>query len=172
MSRFHRPIENILAPRSTSQHWAPAGGRSDGPDRYIRQLGRIVDADIAFLSSCVSKDLNRLINRQPIASIDEQPVLLDIDLRNRPKIYPSRPLNIVDHHLLIVEHFRTEQSDSEDQVTAQLWSSDPMSIHTPETLQFTRQTHQRQPLLLKIHHRPVRHSNFGHPTNLATRRVL
>src|SRR5439155_1424984 len=86
------------------------------------------DTDIAFLSGCVSKNLNRLINRQPIASIDQQPVLLDIDLRNRPKINPPRPLNIVDHHLLIVEHFRTEQSDSEDQVTAQLWSSDPMCI--------------------------------------------
>src|SRR5437588_7215344 len=98
------------------------------------------------------KNLNRLINRQTIDSIDQQPVLLDIDLRNRPKINPPRPLNIVDHHLLIVEHFRTEQSDSEDQVTAKLWSSDPMSIHTPEALQFTRQAHQCQSFLLEVHH--------------------
>src|SRR6266566_779106 len=101
--------------------------------------------------------------------IDQQPVLLDIDLRDCPKIYPSRPLNIVNHHFLIIEHFRTEQSDSEDQVTAELWSSDPMSIHTPETLQFTRQAHQRQSLLLEVYHRPVRHS---HPTYLAAGGIL
>src|SRR2546427_5338857 len=150
ISRFHRPIENILSPRSASQYCAPAGGRSDGPHRYIRQLGRIVDTDITFLSSCVSKDFNRLINCQPIASIDEQPVLLDIDLRNRPKIYPSRPLNIINHHLLVIEHLRTEQSNGENKVTAQFWSSNPVSIHTPETLQFTRQTHQGQSLLLEV----------------------
>src|SRR5207245_5873810 len=115
----------------------------------------------------MSKNLDRLINRQPIAGINEQPVLLDIDFRNRPKINPPRPLNIVDHHLLIIEHFRAEQSDSEYQVTAELWSSDPVSIHTPETLQFTRQAHQRQSLLLEVHHRPVRHSNLSHPAYLA-----
>src|SRR5256712_7115835 len=118
MSRFDRPIENILSPRRTGQHCAPAGGRPDSPDRYIRQLRRIVNADVAFFSSRVSKNLNWLVNRQPVACIDEQSVLLDIDLRNRPKINPPSPLNIVNHHLLIIKYLRTEQSNREHQITA------------------------------------------------------
>src|SRR5207245_11137227 len=149
-SSFNRTPQYLGSPRALSNYHDPAGRRSNIAHRDVSQFSRIVNANIAFLPCGSRHSLNRLVDGQLVAHVDEQPVSLYVDLGNVVEVYSPLALDIVNHHLLIVKHLGTEEANCENKISRRFRRGDPVGAHPPASLKLARQTNKRDTLTLEV----------------------